>query len=926
MFANHRRKARLTSTLKAVRAQIRQQEQFVSGVPSPGRQAAIDALRIREAEIVAHLEQLVGRKTAADPASVGHPEVVYEPADVGLQQAARRYLLHLVDRYRYLEFKGMGVVDRVPMMLKLQDLYVPLRAIVSGPSSDDFSPDEARHSATERNTTADSKPVLDLVASASGLVVLGNPGSGKTTILKQIALALATGRGPQMGLGSRFPVIVPISSYANALEHTDISLQKFLALHFRDRGIDIELERLIDDALRTGLACVMLDGLDEVHDPTHRRVVLDRVVDLFTFYRRAGNRFVITSRIVGYRDVRPSLEGLLECTLVDFADDDIARFADKWTAAVERAAKGDTAASREAGEREREDLLISIRRSPGVRRLAGNPLMLTILALLKRQGVALPERRVELYGAAVASLARHWNLARGLGRPPRKDLDISETVRVLGPVALWVHEATGTGVVHEDILEAKLSAVFYDRGHSAPSERAREFLADVREYSGLLVERAPASYGFIHLTFQEYLAATALAGLGQRDVDQIVDFVAPKLASRAWNEVIRLLFAYIGIVQHRDEAVTELLDRLLVGATPAGLVVLGYAAGDAMPGGLSENVARTLAGRLASLMTSSTVEPLIRVDAGRALAGLSDPRPGLRDVPSMRFCMVPAGAFLMGDEEPRSVPMPEYWIAKYPVTFSQFMEFVTDGGYADRELWSKNGWRWREETGTLAPVHLEDPFRLSNHPVVGVTWHEAAAFAAWLGRRLVGDWAVRLPSEAEWEKAARGGIDVPRDAIEQPLAWFTCDESVHPGHQVSKLIPNPHPKRRFPWGPHFDNASAATGFAGLLSTAAVGCFPDGSSPYGAMDLAGNVWEWLRTPWGTDWLHSSTPLSDDGADLMDLPDEVLRMVRGGSYVAGGPQCSETERHLACCYRTRNAPDGRHLNHGFRIAISCLGSHL
>ncbi len=161
-----------------------------------------------------------------------------------------------------------------------------------------------------------------------------------------------------------------------------------------------------------------------------------------------------------------------------------------------------------------------MQRNPGVRRLAANPLLLTILALMKRQGVTLPERRVELYQKYVETLLKHWNLARGLGRPPSRDLDVVETVRVLAPLALWMHETSpGVGLVKREAMRRKLDEIYAGRGVDEPERAARQFLADVREYAGLLLERGAGQYGFIHLTFQEYLAAVATPRRGTGRVE-----------------------------------------------------------------------------------------------------------------------------------------------------------------------------------------------------------------------------------------------------------------------------------------------------------------------------------------------------------------------------------------------------------------------
>ena len=142
---------------------------------------------------------------------------------------------------------------------------------------------------------------------------------------------------------------------------------------------------------------------------------------------------------------------------------------DKWTSAIERAARGDTPVAATEAARERAELLAALRRNPGVRQLATNPLLLTILALMKRQGVTLPERRVELYQRYVETLLKHWNLARSLGRPLTRDLDLIETLRVLAPLALWMHETSqGKGLVKREDVKRRLASLFAERGAADP--------------------------------------------------------------------------------------------------------------------------------------------------------------------------------------------------------------------------------------------------------------------------------------------------------------------------------------------------------------------------------------------------------------------------------------------------------------------------
>ena len=244
---------------------------------------------------------------------------------------------------------------------------------------------------------SEPQSLLDLLARHDGLIILGDPGAGKTTFLKYLTVRLAAGEGPALGLGNRLPILVPLSAYANALASGDVALQEFLGAYYRNLGVRLPVEALLEAALESGQALLMLDGLDEVQALDRRTTVVDRVEQFFAFHRQAGNKFLLTSRIVGYREVRHTAAGLAECTLIDFDDGDIADFVDKWTQALERAIKGETEAAQAEAAAEKGELLFAVQRNPGVRQLASNPLLLTILALMKRQGVALPERRVQLY-------------------------------------------------------------------------------------------------------------------------------------------------------------------------------------------------------------------------------------------------------------------------------------------------------------------------------------------------------------------------------------------------------------------------------------------------------------------------------------------------------------------------------------------------
>jgi len=315
-------------------------------------------------------------------------------------------------------------------------------------------------------------------------------------------------------------------------------------------------------------------------------------------------------------------------------------------------------------------------------------------------------------------------------------------------------------------------------------------------------------------------------------------------------------------------------------------LVAGRAVVDAGRSGVTDGCRRQVVNVLLDTMTATgRVTAPRRAAAGRALAELGDPRQEVLTVDAMEFCPVPAGRFRMGsgeddaaafeEEKPRhEVDLPyEYRMARYPVTVAQFREYVEATG--DDEV---------------RPYRLRAP---ANSPAVGVSWYQAMAFCEWLTLRfrekglLEVGWTVRLPSEAEWEKAARGTDG-----------------------------------RIYPWGARPDPDLANYDETGVKDVSAVGCFPGGASVYGCEEMSGNVWEWTRSLWGENpgspsFRYPYDPL--DGRESVSAPPKLLRVLRGGS-------CVNLSRNARCAIRDWNQPDNRGLGIGFRVLLSPFSSGL
>ena len=467
------------------------------------------------------------------------------PAEPELRAATAQYLAHLVTIHRYLSFTGMGMADRVPLRLSLLEMYVPLKARVERPDGETWAREMrvagrrigAEEAEALGQRLSEPLPVLDLLAENPGLIVLGDPGAGKTTFLKYLALRLAMGEADALGMPPRLPILVPLSAYAIALAEKDISLDRFIGDYFDGRvGDSLPMAAMLAESLQRGGALLLLDGLDEVKDVGQRRDVVERVVQFFSIQSQRGNKFILTSRIVGYAAVKHSVDGLTECTLVDFDDEEIALFVDKWSGAVENAARGEGAFASQTASREGEELLAALQRNPGIRRLAANPLLLTVLALMKRQGVTLPERRAELYEEYIKILIHQWNLARSLGNRPAYLPDPAQVVKVLAPLALWIHEnSPGVGLAQDEEMRRKVTELFAQSGEPDAEAATRRFVVDVRDHANLLVERGYREYGFLHLTFEEYLAGVAIVQQAQQSIEPMVEALSTHMGDPNWR-------------------------------------------------------------------------------------------------------------------------------------------------------------------------------------------------------------------------------------------------------------------------------------------------------------------------------------------------------------------------------------------------------
>ena len=751
---------------------------------------------------------------------------------------------------------------------------------------------------------------VEAVAAAPRLVLLGPAGSGKSTFVRYLALCLVGERlgrleanlGRLNGLvngnqsngedllpwphGVPLPVLVEPRKLVRSVHFPgpgEVGQAGHLLAYFKAEG---ELGAALLQAFRDpGGVLLILDGLDETPSAEACR---ERLKDMITSFSRRypETRILVTSRPYAYEEGSPwrlDEAGFEEATLAPFSKEKSRAYVQGWYRFLAKRGMIDA----EQAERRSVELWQEIRSTPYLMPLAERPLMLTMMADLHASaGGRLRGGRAGLYERSVELLLDRWNQLREVDAQSIVDLlgmDVEQIRQALERLAYEVHRDRGA----EEATEIKDAELW----KALDRERSRDRLVDERrvmdylhQRSGILLAESPELYRFPHRSYQEFMAAGHLARTRFPDLLLAEIQADPVL----WREVTLLVFGKVATMPFTAWA---LVDRLVPGTPSAdaadpGFLQALFAALGIEENRLWQNIQAQDAPRLERvrqwlerILEIGALSPLDRASAGRVLARLGDRRHGVglhhEGLPDIDWVEIPAGSFYLGpDPGPASkaasaqVSLGAYHISRYPVTNAQYQAFLKDGGYTStwRRCWTQAGWEWKGERES--PGALDSNWLYPNHPRVGVTWFEAEAYCRWLSERL--GHAVRLPTEAEWERAARGAD----------------------GHV-------------YPWGNEFDSGRCNANETGIGQTTAVGAFPNGASAEGVLDLAGNVWEWCLTK----WRESYEEVADE-----DPEGNAVRVVRGGSFALN-------QKLIRSAVRYGDAPDLFNVTCGFRV---CFGA--
>ena len=677
------------------------------------------------------------------------------------------------------------------------------------------------------------------------------------------------------------------------------------------------LRRLCAD----GEAILLLDGLDEAPqaaDPRRRRQIKALVASLVDTY--PDLRIIITSRPHAYR------RG--EWPLSDFGRAELEPL--EYTRLQELAKALFPAVSPQEAEQEAEGFIKAVRQENIELSMRGTPLFFTMLAALWLNSPPnqrhLPQSKAELYRRSVDLLLDRWTRRRAPDPSVADNLGVTpEGLRaVLEALACAVHEQSDPNSDTTVFKGRELAALLFDANIRVVSQDISDYLS---QHAGILVASAPGEFHFVHRSFQEHLAACELVhpkpaerqppvASDRRFPNGLIDRV--RVQPDLWENVVLLAGEEL-LVGNQENKFWRLLTALVQpylqdGSTSAatGLALQMTEKHKLLSQGNlpttefwidPEQLAMQQGQGVVLRAATSTLtdiehfpSPEQRDVAGRLLG--SDPHPGhdtrkgvsLRkdNLPDIDWVLIPEpdpepgqSEFIYQESERRTEP--DFWVDRHPVTRVQFKVFLdADDGFRNPEWWRglDASAEHRRESGKQA-------FEYWNHPRERVSWYDAIAFCRWLTEKAKlapdllpapsrgrDDWRLTLPTEWQWEKAARG-----------------------------------FEGRQYPWGDDY-----LTGYANinerhndvgphhLQKTTAVGMYEQGASPAGVLDMSGNVWEWCLNEHG-----NPEHIQESG--------DATRVLRGGSWDYNDDFASARFR-----FRGVSSPLLRNYDIGFRLVVS------
>lgn len=712
------------------------------------------------------------------------------------------------------------------------------------------------------------------------IILLGDPGSGKTTALEHLAYEF-TAESLRAGEPDILPLPLRLSEFGPGMTVPAFIEQVWGGLpdtgHWGAPELAANLPRLLEE----GRLFFLFDALNEMPRTGYkeRTQLLRQFIDKWSV---RGNRFLVTCRVLDYGE---ELSGLQRVEIQPLNEAQIQTFIQKelpddwpqlWDILIETDSQSKPHAERRLKSASRG---VSNPKSK-ILEMARNPYILTMMIDIYLEDGQLGRNRAELM-TRFNQILMSWTKEKV---PVDAWLEAEIQREALSIMAFEMQKRAGSGTVVET---GKIKRVLPEQVQpdpnwppvATPSDQILNLAASANIIE-MPVDRS--SVRFYHQLLQEYYAARQMLKYEPETLqdcwrwpwletemplwvrpDDNYDPLPPPPPT-GWEETTILA---AGLAAENDAQ----LVRALTEVNP----VLAGRCLDEGKAKVEPAIRQAVIDRLLATIARPEVALRVRIAAGEVLGYLGDPRLG-------EMVTIPAGKFVMGGEgtfdgKPQhELMLPDYRIGKYAVTNAEYGRFIEAGGYQQQRWWTEAGWTWKEKDNWSEPDYWRDSrFNKPNQPVVGVSWYECVAYCRWLSADT--GHPYRLPTEAEWEKAVRGVAG-----------------------------------RVYPWGNEFEAARVNMHLSEQVvrTTTPVGIYSAGISPYGLYDGAGNVWEWCATKmskaypydvkeneWASEYLNGTN----------------VQVLRGGSWYGSG------EFDARCACRGGDYPVGRNDVGGCRVAV-------
>lgn len=720
-------------------------------------------------------------------------------------------------------------------------------------------------------------PLTEAVETTRTTALVGDSGAGKSTFLRWHAHQVASA-SQSAGPEGRVPVIVDLARF------NELVVPRFPSPDYLTDQIRLSLEEIgfsVESAELAAMAAggrleLLLDALNEIVDGDTRQAVGDLISRYARRYPEC--RLVLTTTPSVARTTLPS--GFVPVTVYGFGEPQMKLFLEQLAPPLGRSSE------------DAVSLLNEIAHSPELELFARTPLYLTAIATRFFEDGHLPRTRA----AALAS-AVDWQLKRRR-RALQPFMAPGEAVDSAFEVVALEMLRSG-GAARKRIGRGHLVSVLTRRGLCVDPADAEGFVEGASAGGGPLIPTGRRGDFTFHDAFRDYLGARCFARMEADNEDPSWwDEVESHLDDPTWEQPIRFLASCL--LDAGWEAVTTLLDRVAAASralpmpdrvrrvartlpTLQDLLDAGYDLAEAHQ---FTDLIRTIAEL--HFRPHPEIPLRDRVDACTVIGVMGDNRLTNEQATIAWLEKTDVTVGCQEDEQvaewelgPEVVSFPLFGFRRFLVTVSEFERFVDADGYGNDDLWEPKHRAWRTALGHVAPLDWEIQRLTPNRPVTGVSWYEVTAYCTWLSRSRSDGWVVRLPTEREWEYAARY-----RSSRGQPFPWGNLE----PGDRAQANWAGTHLRHKTP----------------------VGMFPPSTTLDGLADLYGNVEEWCDDEWDRTEDEVLAQRFVALASIVNPDPPPARVVRGGSCIRYARLCRPG-------YRSRILEGGRYHTVGFRWVL-------